>query len=188
MKKIVWTFGLISGGILAALLAAMAPLCMDGKLSFVSFDHAEVIGYTAMALAFLLVFFAIRSYRENVGGGTLTFGKGFQVGLLVCLIASTCYVVAWEIVSYGFLPDFADRFAAQTLERMQAKGATPQAIEKATQEMARFKVLYKKPLFHIGMTFAEVLPVGLIVTLISAAILRRKTPRATPSAAAAVAG
>ena len=100
MKKIVWTFGLISGGILAALLATTAPLCMDGKMS----DYAEIIGYTAMVLAFLLVFFAIRSYRENVGGGTITFGKAFQVGLLVCLIASTCYVVAWEIVYYDSCP------------------------------------------------------------------------------------
>lgn len=182
MKKTVWTFGLISGGILAALMATMAPLCMDGKMS----DYAEIIGYTAMVLAFLLVFFAIRSYRENVGGGTISFGKAFQVGLLVCLIASTCYVVAWEIVYHAFLPDFADKYAAHTLQRMQAKGATPQAIERATQEMARFKVLYKNPLFNVGMTFVEVLPVGLIVTVVSAAILRRKSPPATPSAAAAV--
>ncbi len=183
MKKIVWTFGLISGGILAVLMAVTAPLCMDRKMG----DYAEIIGYSAMVLAFLLVFFAIRSYRENVGGGTITFGKAFQVGIAVCLIASTCYVVTWEIVYYNFLPDFVDRYAAHTLERMQVKGATPQAIEKATQDLARFKVLYKNPLFNVGMTFVEVLPVGLVVTLISAAILRRKTPRA-PAAAPAVAG
>lgn len=183
MKKIVWTFGLISGGILAALMAVTAPLCMDGKMG----DYAELIGYTAIVLAFVLVFFAIRSYRDNVGGGTITFGKAFRVGLLVCLIASTLYVATWEIVYYGFLPDFADKYAAHTVEKMQAKGATPQAIEKVTQEMARFKVLYKNPLFNVGMTFLEVLPVGLIMTLVSAAILRRKTPRVPPPAAAAIA-
>ncbi|MCM3877665.1 MAG: DUF4199 domain-containing protein [Thermoanaerobaculia bacterium] len=181
MKKIVWTFGLISGGILAALMAVTAPLCMDGKMG----DYAELIGYTAMVLAFVLVFFAIRSYRENVGGGTITFGKAFKVGLLVCLIASTGYVVTWEIVYYGFLPDFADRYAAHTLQKMQAKGATPQAIEKATQEMAKFKVWYRNPLLNVGMTYVEVFPVGLIVTLVSAAILRKKTPPAPTVAAVA---
>jgi hypothetical protein len=177
MKKIVWTFGLISGGILAVFMATMAPLCMDGKMS----DYAELIGYSAMVLAFVLVFFAIRSYRENVGGGTITFGKAFQVGILVCLIASTCYVASWEVVYYGFLPDFADRFAAHTLQKMQAKGASAQAIEKTTQEMAKFKVWYKNPLLNVGMTFVEVFPVGLIMTLVSAAILRRKAPPAVPA-------
>lgn len=174
MKKIVWTFGLISGGILAALMAVTAPLCMDGKMG----DYAELIGYTAMVLALVLVFFAIRSYRDNVGGGTITFGKAFQVGLLVCLIASTLYVATWEIVYYNFLPDFADRFAAQTLEKMRTRGATEAAIAKTTEEMAKFKVWYKNPLLNAGMTYLEVLPVGLIVTLVSSAILRRKTPAA----------
>jgi hypothetical protein len=82
--------------------------------------------------------------------------------------------VAWEIVYYNFIPDFVDRYATLSIQRMREKGATDAAILKATQDMARFKVLYANPLFNIGMTFMEIFPVGLIVTLISAAILRRK--------------
>ena len=173
MKKIVWTFGLIAGAILGGMTAVMVPLGMNGT---VSFDHSEIVGYTVMVLAFLLVFFGIRSYRENVAGGTITFGKAFQVGILVTLVASAVYVASWEIMYYNFVPDFGDKYAAHQLEKMKAKGETAQKIEAAKAEMAKFKELYRNPAFNAGITFLEVLPVGLVVTLVSAAILRRRAP------------
>lgn len=172
MKKIVLTFGLISGAILGGLGAATLPLTQRGG----HFEHAELLGYTIMVLSFLLVFFGIRSYRENVGGGAITFGKGFQVGILVTLIACAMYVLAWEIVYCNFMPDFADKYAAEVLEKMRAKGESAKAIETTTRQMAQFKVMYRNPLINIGMTFLEAFPVGLVVTLVSAGILRRKKP------------
>src|SRR4051812_39561689 len=97
LKKIVLTFGLISGAIVAALMAITVPLCMNGH---VGFDKSEIIGYSSMVLAFLMVFFGIRSYRDNVGGGTITFGKAFQIGILITLISCVVYVVTWEIVYF----------------------------------------------------------------------------------------
>jgi Protein of unknown function (DUF4199) len=173
MKKTVLTFGLISGGILAGMMAITLPLtfCGNGVLSF---EHSELLGYTSMFLAFLLVFFGIRSYRENASGGTITFGRAFKVGLLITLITCAMYVITWEIVYYGFIPDFAEKYAAHTIADMQKSGATAAAIAETKQKMADFAVWYRNPLLNIGMTFLEVFPVGLIMTLISAAILRRK--------------
>jgi hypothetical protein len=173
MKKIVLTFGLISGAIVAIMMAITLPLIKSGKL-----EHSAVLGYTSMILAFLLVFFGIRSYRENVGGGAITFGKGFQVGILITLISCVVYVISWEIIYFNFMPDFVDHYAAQTIANARAHGATEAAILATTKEMARFKVLYANPLINVGMTFMEIFPVGLIVTLISAAILRRRMPLA----------
>lgn len=181
MKKIVLTFGLISGGIISAMTAIMLPLCMNGTIDM---DNSEIIGYSSMVLAFLLVFFGIRSYRENVAGGTITFGKAFKVGILITLITCAVYVVAWEIVYFNFIPDFMDRFAALSIQKLRDQGASDAAIATATKDMARFKELYKNPLFNIGVTFMEIFPVGLIVTLISSAILRRKDG-GTPVAATA---
>jgi len=178
MKKQVLTFGLICGAILGGMTAVMVPLCMNGTTSF---DNAEIFGYTIQVLAFLLVFFAIRSYRESPGGGAITFGKAFQVGILVTLVASAVYVVSWEIVYYNFIPDFGDRYAAHMLEKMKTSGKSAEAIAKTTQEMAKFKEMYRNPLINAGMTLMEVLPMGLLVTLVSAAILRKKAP--SPSAA-----
>jgi hypothetical protein len=176
MKRTVLTYGLLSGAILATMTAVMMPLCMNGTISM---SNSEILGYTAMALAFIAVFFGIRSYRERNNRGTITFGKAFQVGILITLVTCAVYVIGWEIVYWGFMPDFGDKYAAVALERMQNDGATPAALAKAQTEMARFKVLYRNPFFNIGMTFLEVFPVGLIVTLVSAAILRKKTPTAT---------
>lgn len=180
MKKQVLTFGLICGAILGGMTAVMVPLCMNDTSTF---DHAEIFGYTIQVLAFLLVFFAVRSYRENVGGGTITFGKAFQVGILVTLVACAVYVISWEIVYYNFVPDFGDKYAAHMLEKMKSQGKSAEAIAAATKEMAKFKEMYKNPLVNVGMTFIEVFPVGLVVTLVSAGILRKKVPAPAPSAA-----
>src|SRR5829696_6456333 len=100
MKRIVLRFGLVSGVILMALSAVMLPLCMNGTIDF---DHSELLGYSAMVLSFLMVFFGIRSYRDNVAGGTIGFGKAFQVGMLITLITCAMYVIAWEITYFNFI-------------------------------------------------------------------------------------
>jgi len=178
MKRIVLRFGLASGFLLIALSAVMMPLCMNQ-----SFDHMEVMGYSAMVLAFLFVFFGVRSYRDNVAAGAIGFGKAVQVGLLITLITCAMYVIAWEISYYNFFPDFLDQYSAHVLERMRAAGESEAAIRETTAQMAEMAKYYANPLYNAGITFMEVFPVGLIVTLVSAAILRRKPGRAAPAGA-----
>lgn len=181
MKNIVLKFGLLSGLATIAMFAVMLPLTMNGTIDF---EGSEVIGYSSMILSFLLVFFGIRSYRRKAGG-TITFGKAFQVGILITLIACAVYVVTWEIYYFGFDNDFADKYATFAIEKLKKSGASPETIAAETQKMDKFKVMYQNPAFNIGMTFMEIFPVGLVMTLISAAILRRKAPPA-PAVAAAV--
>ena len=169
MKKTVLIFGVISGTIMVAMMVATIPF-MDR----IGFDKGVIIGYTTIIVAFMLVFFGIRSYRENVGGGHITFGRGFAVGILITLVASAFYVVAWEILYFNFVPDFLDKYANYTIEKAKAAGATPQAIDTQIQEMKSFKELYNNPFFNAAVTFIEPFPIGLIVTVISAAILRKK--------------
>ena len=172
MKKTVLTFGLISGGISAVMMLATIPVA--DKLGF---DKGEIIGYTLIVLSALLVFFGVRSYRENASGGSLTFWKGFAVGILITLISNACYVATWEVVYFKFMPDFADKYAAYSVQKAKASGATPEAIEKKTKEAQQFKQMYNKPAVNVAMTFMEVFPVGLAATLLSAAVLRRKPGR-----------
>lgn len=178
MERIVLTFGLISSAILVTLMAILLSLVLSGGLNF---EGSEVVGYATMVLSFIMVFFGIRSYRENIGGGAITFGRAFKVGILIALITCAVYVIAWQITYYNFMPDFMDRYAAIAIERMREKGASDAEILKTTQQMAHYKELYKNPLINIGITFLEVFPVGLIMTLVSAGILRKRT--AEPAAA-----
>jgi hypothetical protein len=171
MKKTVLTFGLISGAISAAAMIATLPF-----LEKLSGNKGYVVGYTIIILSALMVFFGVRSYRENIAGGRLTFGRGFAVGILIALISTVCYVATWEVIYFKFMPDFADKYAAHMVEKAKAAGATPQKIEETERQAAHFKEMYNNPLINIAMTFAEPFPVGLVVTLLSAAILRKKQP------------
>ncbi len=172
MKKIVLTFGLISGAIAALMMFVTIPLV--GRLSY---ESLTVLGYTTFVACFLMVFFGIRSYRDNVGGGTITFGKAFKVGILIALISCAIYVISWEIVYHNFLPDFLEKYTSYLIDEMRAKGATQEQLNLQMQENAQFIQWYKNPLIRYGFTFIEAFPVGLLITLISALILRRKTPK-----------
>lgn len=168
MKRIVLTFGLISGAIISVLMLATVPFMHQ-----IGFTRGMIIGYTTMVLAFLLVFFGIRSYRENVGDGYISFGRALSVGLLIMLITCAFYVITWEFVYFNFMPDFAEKYATFIVEDMRAAGASAQEITAKTEEMKRFKVLYDNIFFNVGMTFLEPLPVGIIMTFISALLLRK---------------
>ena len=169
MKKTVLTFGLISGAIMSLMMLATLPF-----IDKIGFDKGEIVGYTGIVLSFLMVFFGIRSYRENVGGGRITFGRAFAVGILITVISCVCYVVTWEIIYYKFMPGFADKYANYMVERLRASGASQQVIEAKLQEMKAFKVMYDKPFINAAVSFLEPFPLGLVITLISAAILRKK--------------
>lgn len=182
MQKTVIRFGLASGAILVAMTAVMLPLSMNGTIDF---DLSEVVGYSAMVLSFLLVFFGIRSYRDNVAAGVIGFGKAFQVGILITLITCAMYVIAWEITYFNFIPDFLDQYTAHCLAKMRAAGESEAAIREKTAELATMAKYYDNLFFNVGITFMEVFPVGLIVTLVSAAILRRKPRQDAPSEAVA---
>jgi preprotein translocase subunit SecF len=169
MKKTVLTFGLISGAISSLMMVATVPFA-----DRIGFDKGVVIGYTAMVLSFLLVFFGIRSYRDNVGHGQITFGKAFAVGSSITVISCICYVVTWEILYFNFLPDFMDKYSVHMVEKLKASGASAAAVQVKVQELKKYKELYDNPFFNGLMTFIEPLPIGLAITLISAAVLRKK--------------
>lgn len=169
MKRIVLTFGLISGAILSAMMVATMPF-----VDQIGMDWGMVLGYTTMVLAFLLVFFGVRSYRETVGDGRISFGKALGVGLLIMTVCCICYVITWEIVYFNFLPDFGDKYAAYLIEKARAAGASPEELARQTEEMRKFKEMYDNPIYNAAITFLEPLPVGIPMTLISAAILRKR--------------
>jgi len=178
MRNIVLRFGLASGVILVALSAVTLPLCMKGVI-----EHSLVVGYATMVLAFLMVFFGIRSYRETVAGGAISFGKAFQVGILICLVTCAMYVIGWEIAYFNFFPDFLDQYNANVLAKMHARGASAAEIQKQAADLAALAKHYDNVFFNSAVTFLEIFPVGLIVTLVSAAILRRKPPQGAPASA-----
>jgi hypothetical protein len=169
MKKVVLTFGLISGVLSAAMMSANVLF-----IDTIGFDRGVVVGYTVIVISFLFVYFGIRSYRDDVLGGRISFAKGFQAGILITLVSCFFYVAAWLVVNYNFIPDFADKYAVYVVEDQRAKGASQAEIDKTVAEVERMKVMLANPFINAALTFTEPFPVGLLITLISATVLRKK--------------
>jgi hypothetical protein len=176
MKKNIVIYGLTAGVVVSILMLSTVNYISHCEGN-VDYDTSMLIGYASMLIALSLVYVGIRNYRDKYSGGVISFGKAFKIGLMIVLIASTIYVVAWLIDYYFFIPDFLEKYSAQTLDKLKAGGASQIEIDKKTKEMANFAEMYKNPFFNAMMTYVEILPVGLIVTLISSLILKRKTTK-----------
>lgn len=170
MKKIVLVNGLISGAIVATWCVGSMAICYMIK----TYDGNMWLGYTGMLLAFSFVFVGVKNYRDKENEGSISFGKAFQIGLLISLIASTMYVIAWAIDYHFFIPDFIDRFAVQALREAKANGASKAALAAVDVQVAQIRTMYKNPVMFALVTYSEIVPVGLVVTLITALILKKK--------------
>ena len=180
MKKVVLTFGLIAGVIISVLMGG-SLLIADRLGSY----HSMLLGYTIMVASFLLIYFGIRSYRDNNLAGQISFGRAFACGILITLITCVCYVAMWEVLYFNFIPHFMDSYFAAQIHHVQAAGLDPATTAAKVAAIQHSQQLYQNPFVNMAYTFMEPLPVGLIITLISAAILRRKGP-VEPAAAPAV--
>ena len=172
MKKIVLTFGLIAGAIVSVMMLITLPFH-----DAIGFDRSLIVGYTSMVLAFLLIFFGVRSYRDTVAGGTISFGRAFGAGALIAVVASLCYVATWEVVYFNFQPDYLVKYQAHVLEKERAAGKSDADILAKKAELDVFAKMYRNPAINAAYTFAEPMPVGLVIALVSAGVLSRKRRR-----------
>jgi len=180
MKKIVLTFGLIAGLIISVLMDS--SLLLADKIGA---GHSMVVGYTIMVASFLLIYFGIRSYRDSTLGGQISFGRAFSCGILIALVTTVCYVATWEVLYFNFMPHFMDGYFAAQIRRVQSSGLDPATTAARVAAIQHSQQLYQNPFVNMAYTFMEPLPVGFIVTLVSAGLLRRKA-RVGPAGASAV--
>ena len=178
MKKTVLTFGLSAGAFLSAVMLVTMPFH-----EAIGWDRSMLVGYTTMVLAFLLIFFGVRAYRDKVGGGTVRFGRGLAVGVRIGAVASLCYVATWEMLYFTVASDYMVKYQAHMLDQARANGESDDAIAQKKVEMEKFAMLYENPAINAGMTFLEPMPVALIVALVSAGVLSRRRKVAEAQAA-----
>jgi hypothetical protein len=166
MKKNVFLYGAIIGIVLCINMVLMVNIIYNNP----EVKANDFVGYAAMVVMFSLIYFGVRNYRNKQLEGSISFGKAFKTGALIALVASTIYVIIWLFYYYLFVPDFIDAYTKRVLNT-----CAPSDLEAKTKEMANFKEMYKNPLFVVLITYSEILPVGLVVALISALILKKKT-------------
>ena len=170
MKKIIVRYGIIAGLIIVIpMFIFMMSLPADARLE----DMGGVLpAYIAMLVALSMVFLGIKRYRDRDLGGVIRFGQAFIVGLGITAVASLLYVIGWEISSATSKVDFATMYANSIVEAARAKGATAEEIASASAQAQQFTQTYANPLFRMPMVFLEMFPVGILVSLVSAALLR----------------
>lgn len=173
MKKIVLVCGVIAGLVTISWGIFATNFLEKGT----SYNMRMVFGYAAMVLGFSLIFVGIKRFRDNENGGVITFGKALKVALLITLVAGTVYVLFWEIDYYCFLPNFNKDMIEATHAQLIVEGKTAAEIQAKMTEMKSFMESYKKPIVNIAMTYTEIIPPGVIISLIAAAILKRKEPK-----------
>ena len=170
LKRTVLINGLIAGVIVSVITVGINPLVENGTINY---DAGVLLGYASMIVAFTTIFFGIRKYRDHVLTGVISFGRAFKVGILITLVASGIYASAWDIYYRSSTTDFTERYTQQYLDKMEAEGATSEEIASMRTEMDAFNEMYKNPVVRFGITLMEILPVGLAISLLSAAILSK---------------
>jgi hypothetical protein len=166
--RIVLIYGVIAGLVVAVpMVATMLTLTADTAP-----DNGAVYGYLTMIVALTAVFLGVKHYRDKVLGGVVRFVPALLVGLAISTVASVIYVIGWEIslALTGF--DFPAAYLHEMVEGARASGASSAEIERITQQAEGFARLYANPVYRLAVTFVEIFPIGAVIALISAALLR----------------
>jgi hypothetical protein len=170
MLRRISTYGTVAGAIVGVPLSALT-IALNGHAMT---SYGMYIGYTLMLIALSTVFVAIKRHRDGDLGGVIRFWPAFGLGLGISFVAGIFYVAAWEAAVAVTHSDFASTYANALIEREKAKGVTGEALAKFVAGMERFKAQYANPLYRLPMTFAEIFPVGVLVSLVSAGLLRNR--------------
>ena len=169
MKRIILSYGIVSGVIVVITTIIGISLSRGDN----SFEFSAWLGYLIMLVSLSLIFIAIKRFRDQEQGGVIAFGKAVQVGLAVAAVASVMYVTIWEI--YLFITDYAfiHDYTESVIDAHRSGGASDAEMTELIADMDKMKAQYSNPLFRLPMTFVEIFPVGLLVALISSAVLRK---------------
>jgi hypothetical protein len=173
MTPIVLRYGIIAGLIVSVpWVVYMLTLPADGHM-----NHSMLLGYTLMIVAFSMVYVGVRQYRDRTLGGAIGFGRALLLGLGISTLASLIYVIGWEICMAFSKYDFIAAYSKFMLDDARSHGAGPAQMQQAATQAADFARVYRNPLYRAAFTFIEIFPVGILVSLVSAAVLRSRKAR-----------
>lgn len=172
MRRNMFVFGSVSG-ILAGALMGISLWANKSHDSTVGM----VLGYAAMIIALSLIYVGVRNFRDKYNDGIISFGKAMRLALGITLIASTIYVLVWLVEYYVFVPDFMDQYAAAHIRQAKSAGLSPAELQRQLAEIDNMRAAYRNPVLVILFTYLEIVPVGVIISLLTALLLKRKQRR-----------
>ncbi|MBL8245224.1 MAG: DUF4199 domain-containing protein [Rhodanobacteraceae bacterium] len=169
-------YGTIAGVVVGGFMSLM----FSGLSGKPPLEYGMLIGYASMLIALSAVFVGIKRQRDDTLGGVIRFWPAFGMGLGISVVAGVIYALAWEAAVAASGVDFAAVYSEFLIEQQRAAGASEAAIEQLRSELATFAVQYANPWYRLPMTFIEIFPVGVLVSLVSAGLLRNPRFMAVP--------
>lgn len=169
MKKIIFVYGIIAGAINIGVALLLTNVLGDEM----AHANTEWLGYLVMIIALTMIFVGIKQFRDKHLGGVIKFGKAFLVGLYIALVASAIYVGSWEVYIQTSGEDWIESYQTSLIEDMREQGATEEEISTKKEELEYYADMYENPFSRVLITLSEILPVGLLISLISAALLQK---------------
>lgn len=174
MKNTIIKYGLISGAMSAGGILIITLIFKFYGFDKIGFENSAYIGYSLITLSMAVIFWGIKSYRDNVNNGQVSFKNGLLIGLSIALISCICYSLMWMVVYYNFMPNFMDDYADFSIRKLKESGASEMELAKNQAQLQEFKDIYKTPLGVFGITLMEPLPIGILGAVVSAFILKKK--------------
>lgn len=171
MKKIILINGLIAGALVSLMLLITQYIF---RANDTTLDYGMLIGFSTMIISLSLIFVAVKTYRDRHQNGVITFGKAFQIGILIAVIASLMYATTWEIYFNTAGSDFVAWYTKAQMDKLVQEGASEAELTEMKTSLDSMATIYQNPLMRFSMTLMEIFPVGLIITLLSAGLLRKK--------------
>lgn len=167
MLRIALIYGTIAGVIVISVMTA--GIAMSGGEGGAS---SQAFGYLIMLIALSLIFIGIKRHRDQNLGGVIKFGPAFGLGLAIAAVAGVFYVAGWEVYLASTDYAFINEYTEGLIEKKRAEGVTGEELQKIVENMEAMVKNYANPLYRLPITFSEIFPVGLVIALISALILR----------------
>lgn len=168
MKKIALTYGIISGiFIISSMIIGF--MISDGK----GFGSSQILGFSIMIVALSFIFMGVKKYRDETLGGLIKFWPAFGLGVAISAVAGVMYIIGWEIYLHLTDHQFIQDYTAHLIEKERLGGMNETDLAAFTEKMQGMKENYANPFYRVPMTFTEIFPVGALIALISAAILRK---------------
>lgn len=168
MLRTILIHGSIAGLIVGSILAISTVLLPDDT----SVPVRMAVGYASMLLALSAIFVGVKKHRDVARGGVIGFWPAFGMGLTISFVASLFYIAAWEATLGLTGMDFVGDYTRLLVDEARAAGGGAAEIAKIEADMSQFAADYANPLYRLPMTFTEIFPVGVLVSLVSAALLR----------------
>lgn len=168
MKQVIFRYGMYGAITILALSAIHFFLIMPN----VSLDKAEIAGYLTMILSMIFVFMGIRYYRDHVNKGSLSFGQGMKLGVLIVLIPAVFFGIFDILYTEVINPSWLDTYYADYAEKIKAS-SLPGKVEEKLKDLQKQKDIFSNPILQFLLMTATVFIIGLIATIISSLALRR---------------